>query len=109
MAREEVREFLELNHIMTFPSFVLLAKAALNQRLIPINMGWDIYSRFLDEGLIEIVPEVFSWRVTEKGKRYVEFLLGGRYYLPDYLLDSSLGFVSDEAIDLCTFFDYLRA
>jgi hypothetical protein len=109
MDREEVRAFLELNHIMTFPSFVLLAKAALNQRLIPLDMGWDIYSRFLDEGLIELVPEVFSWKATAKGKRYVEFLLGGRYYLPDYLLDSSLGFVSDEAIALCMFFDYLRA
>ena len=109
LAREEVREFLELNHLMTFPSFVLLAKAALNQRKIPLNMGWDIYSRFLDEGLIEIVPTEFSWKATAKGRRYVEFLLGGRYYLPDYLLDSSLGFVSDEAVDLCIFFDYLWA
>ncbi|HSG38875.1 MAG TPA: DUF4365 domain-containing protein, partial [Thermoanaerobaculia bacterium] len=109
IAREEVREFLGLNNIMTFPSVVLLAKAVLNHRLIPLDMGWDIYRQLLAEDIIEIVPEVFAWKATAKGKRYVEFLLGSRYYLPDYLLDSPLDFISEEEIDLCTFFDYLQA
>jgi hypothetical protein len=105
LAREEVREFLELNQIMTFPSFVFLAKAALNQRMIHFNTEWDLYSRFLAEGLIEVVSSEFSWKATAKGKRYVEFLLGGRYYLHDYLLDSSLGFVPEAAVDLCILLD----
>lgn len=105
MAREEVRAFLKLNSTMTFSSFVLLAKASLNQKRVTINMGWTFLRQFIDEGLIEAVPDAMSWRVTAKGQRYVQFLLGGRYYLPECLLDSPVDLVSDDATNLCMFFD----
>lgn len=90
LSNEDVREFLTLNRSLSLSAFVALAASVLNHTAIRSRPGLPPLDFLLESGLIALIdlelPGPPFWEPTDKGKRYVEFLLGDRYVLPFALL-----------------------
>jgi hypothetical protein len=109
----EVADFLRINAQMSLAAFVPLAQSVLNRsgfrsrpRIPPIDL-------LQGEGLVEIVeietPGPPFWRATNKGARYVQFLLGDRYFVPFALLEFGRKFALQDVYICLHLEEHLRA
>lgn len=91
LSHGEVADFLRINSLITLAAFVPLAQSVLNKNIFRSRSGVPPVDFLQAEGLVEVVnievPGPTSWRATEKGSRYVQFLLGDRYFVPFAFLE----------------------
>ena len=103
LSAEEVREFLELNRRITVTGFVELAKHVLNSTGFLSRRGIPDIAVLKDNGLLwHEEPDHLPgwWYPTAKGTRYIQFMLGDRYFLPFVLIQPQRS-VTDADIQLC--------
>lgn len=110
---DEVADFLRINALISFAAFVPLAQSVLNKSSFRSRSVIPPIDFLQGEGLVEVVdietPEPPSWRATEKGARYVRFLLGDRYFVPFAFLEPGRK-VSGKDVYTCLHLeDHLRA
>ncbi len=86
IARETIREFLNINSGMSYIGFVELAKHALNGTSFRCKKGVEEIEYLRDRDLLRRVeaPDggLGLWSATPKGKQYIQFMLGDRYFIP---------------------------
>jgi len=109
----EVAEFLRINALISLAAFVPLAQSVLNQSRFSSRLGIPPIDLLQGEGLVEVigieVPGPPFWRATEKGARYVKFLLGDRYFVPFAFLEHGRK-ISDKDVYACLYLeDHLKA
>ena len=103
LSRSTVREFLEINRNITVTGFVELSKTALNNRSFGCRRGIKKIEYLRDNGLVECDSQSL-WKATKKGVRYVQFMLGDRYFIPFMLIEPTDP-ITDDNVDMCMDFD----
>jgi Domain of unknown function (DUF4365) len=108
LSRDEVAEFLNITTHISMAAFVPLAQSVLNKSFFRSRTGLPPIDLLASQGLIEIansgLPGPPFWRHTDKGARYVRFLLGDRYFIPFALLEPDRT-ISESDIYLCMNFE----
>jgi hypothetical protein len=108
LTRDEVKEFLEINRNMTLIGFVELTRTALNGRVFSCRRGIEEIEFLLQNGLLERKDDpqggVGLWWATVRGRKYVDFMLGDRYFIPYILIEPQVP-INDLHIEICMDFE----
>jgi Domain of unknown function (DUF4365) len=113
LENDEVADFLRINTLIGLAAFVPLAQSVLNKSSFRSRSGIPPIDFLQGEGLVEVVnivaPGPPFWRATDKGSRYVQFLLGDRYFVPFAFLEPGRK-ISDKDVYICLHLeDHLKA